>query len=143
MAKSFESLFLTFILVGVMVLSILAFSITFQSENQVSDPFTQNEFINRSYSDLESDLNEYSTTSQLQKTLFERETPTAGFGTLILFSIISAGKVFNGMVVGVFNILIGLPVSILGADAVLVSVFGTVLIIIIIIGLWRLYKLGG
>ena len=47
------------------------------------------------------------------------------------------------MIVGVINILITLPVVFLGLDKIVVSILMTVLGIIIIFGLWAVYKLGG
>ncbi len=142
MAKFYE-LFVNFMLVGLVVLSLFAFSVFFQQENNVEDPFIQNTLMNNTYNNLYDSLNNLREESQAQKTLFESENPTGGFGTILLFSIVSSGKVFNGMVVGVFNTLIKLPVVILGIDPVIVSVLSTILIITIIVGLWIIYKLGG
>lgn len=142
MAK-FYDLFSNFMLVGLVVLSMFAFTIFFQEDNNVEDPIMDNSLMNSTYNTLRQDLGGLRDQSQAQKTLFESENPTSGFGTILLFSIVSTGKVFNGMVIGVFNTLIKLPVVILGVDPVIVSVLSTLLILTIIIGLWVVYKLGG
>ncbi len=140
---TFYKLFTSFLMIALLVFGILSFGIQFQSENNVEDPFVENQLINETYGTLQTDLNSYGSESQLQKSLFESDEPLAGFGSILLFSILSAGKVFNGMVVGTFNTLIKLPIVILGVDPVIVSVLGTLLIFSIIMGLWILYKLGG
>jgi len=140
---TFYKLFTSFLMIALIVFGILSFGIQFQSENNVEDPFVENQLINETYGTLQTDLNSYGSESQLQKSLFESDEPLAGFGSILLFSILSAGKVFNGMVVGTFNTLIKLPIVILGVDPVIVSVLGTLLIFSIIMGLWILYKLGG
>lgn len=140
---SFTDLFNNFMLIGLVVLSMFAFGVFFQQENNVDTPFIENTLMNNTYHSLYTDLNSLRDESQAQKTLFESENPTSGFGTILLFSIVSSGKVFNGMIVGVFNTLIKLPVVILGIDPVIVSVLSTLLILTIIIGLWVVYKLGG
>ena len=142
MAKFYE-LFINFMLVGLVVLSLFAFSSFFQDDNNAENKFMENTLMNDTYGDLRTDLGGLRDQSQAQKTLFESENPTSGFGTILLFSIVSTGKVFNGMVVGVFNTLIKLPVVFLGLDPVIVSVISTMLILTIIIGLWIIYKLGG
>ncbi len=142
MAK-FQELFNNWMLIGLVVFSFLAFGYFFQAENDVVSPFMENSLMNSTYESLSSNLNSFSGDSQAQKTLFESENPTGGFGTILLFSIVSSGKVFNGMVVSTFNTLIALPVTILGIDPVIVSVISTMLILTIIVGLWILYKLGG
>ena len=140
---SFQELFTNFMLIGLVVLSMFAFGVFFQQENSVDTPFIENTLMNNTYHSLYTNLNSLRDESQAQKTLFESENPTGGFGTILLFSIVSSGKVFNGMVVGIFNTLIKLPVVILGIDPVIVSVLSTLLILTIIIGLWIVYKLGG
>lgn len=140
---TFQDLFSNFMLIGLVVLSMFAFGVFFQQENNVDNPFIENTLMNNTYHSLYTNLNSLRDESQAQKTLFESENPTGGFGTILLFSIVSSGKVFNGMVVGIFNTLIKLPVVILGIDPVIVSVLSTLLILTIIIGLWVVYKLGG
>jgi len=142
MAK-FYDLFINMMLVGLVVLSIFAFGVFFQEENNVENQFIENSVMNTTYSQLKDDLGGLRDESQKQKTFFERENPTGGFGSILLFSIVSTGKVFNGMIIGVFNTLIKLPVVFLGLDPILVSVISTMLILTIIIGLWIVYKLGG
>lgn len=142
MAK-FYDLFLNFMLLGLIVFSLLAFAVSLQSETNLENQFIDNSLMNDTYSTLRTDLEGLRSSSQSQKTLFESENPTVGFGTILLFSIVSSGKVFNGMMIGVFNLLIKLPVVFLGLDPVVVSVISTMLILTIIIGLWIIYKLGG
>lgn len=139
----FSDLFTNFMIVGLVIIGILAFSFVFQDQNNAPNKLIENNLINSTYNNLYSNLNEYGSTAQSTKTLFESENPTSGFGTILLFSIVSAGKVFNGMIVSVFNVIISLPVKLLGLDPVIVSVLAAILIIVIIVGLWSVYKLGG
>lgn len=139
----FEKLFMSFMIVGLLIIGSLAFIITIQSDNSVSDKFIDNELINETYSGLSEDLVGLRDQSQAQKTLFESENPTSGFGTILLFSIVSSGKVFNGMIIGIFNTIIKLPVAFLGLDPIIISVLSTLLILGIILGAWAIYKLGG
>ncbi len=142
MAKFYE-FFINFMLIGLVVLSLFAYGVAFQEENNVENKFIEDSLMNDTYSNLRTDLGSLRDTSQAQKTLFESENPTSGFGTILLFSIVSSGKVFNGMIVVLFNSLIKLPVTVLGLDPIIVSVLSTMLILTIIIGLWIVYKLGG
>ena len=142
MAK-FSELFVSFMLIGLVIFSLFAFGVNFQEENNVENKFIEESLMNDTYSNLRTDLGSLRDKNQAQKTLFESENPTSGFGSILLFSIVSSGKVFNGMIVGLFNTLIKLPVAFLGLDPVIVSVLSTILILIIIIGLWVMYKLGG
>ncbi len=139
----FIDLFTNFMLIGLVVFSMFAFTSFFQEENEVENQFMENSLMSSTFANLNSSLSGLSEQSQAQKTLFESENPTSGFGTILLFSIVSTGKIFNGMVIGLFNTLIRLPVTILGVDPIVISVLSTILILTIIIGLWIVYKLGG
>lgn len=142
MAKFYE-LFINWMLIGLVVVGILSFGVTYQEDNDADDKFIDNSLMNQTYNALRTDLADLRDQSQAQKTLFESENPTSGFGTILLFSIVSTGKVFNSMIIGVFNTIIKLPTVVLGLDPIVLSVIGTMLILTIIIGLWVVYKLGG
>jgi len=139
----FYKLFVNFILIGLIALGILSFTVGLQQDNNLNDTITNNALINSTFSNLESDLGGFRDEAQPQKSVFETENPTEGFGSILLFSIISSGKVFNSMVVGIFNSIVRLPATILGIDPVIFSVITTLLVITIIFGLWSVYKLGG
>ena len=140
---NFLEFFMKYMLVGLVILSTFSFIVLFQAENEVTDQFGDNSFINSTFNDLKTNLGGLQADTQVQKDLFETEDPKLGFGSLILKSIVSSGKTFNSMIVGVLNILFILPVVFLGLDPIVVSVLMTVLGIIIIFGLWAVYKLGG
>jgi hypothetical protein len=125
------------------MLSLFAFTITVQTENNTDIKLTEDKYINSVYEQLNRDLGNFSKTSQQQREVFESDNPGNNFGYLIFYSIISAGKVFTGMTIGLFNLLINLPVRYLGISPVIVSIFSTILIITVIIGLWIIYKVGG
>ncbi len=139
----FIDLFFKFMFIGLVVLSLFSFIVLFQSENNVSNQFADNDLINSTFTDLQTNLGGFEDDSQRIKDAFDKENPVAGFGSLLFFSIPAAGRTFNGMIITVFNILVALPVVFLGLDPIMVSVISTVLIIVIILGLWAVYKLGG
>lgn len=140
---TFYDTFINFMLAGLFIFAIFSFITVFQNENNTDDKIQDNSIINDSFYDLTTDLTGFRDKSQAQKSLFESETPTGGFGTILLFSILSVGKVFNGMMISIFNTIIKLPMAFLGLDIIVVSVLSTILILTIIIGLWAVYKLGG
>jgi hypothetical protein len=139
----FYDLFINFMFVGLVIFSLFTWIILFQSEHSVSDPLIETELFGNQYVELNDTLSEFRDQAQQQKGLFESENPTSGFGTILLFSIVSAGKTFNSMTIGLFNTLIILPVNTFGISPIIVGIISTILIITIIIGLWIIYKLGG
>jgi len=142
MAK-FEELFVNWALGALIVFSILSFAIIVQEDNNANEKLIDNTLLNGSFTQLQSDLEGMRSQSQSQREAFEEEKPTAGFGSLVLFSVVSSGKVFTGITIGTFNVLIRLPMVLFGVDPIISSVLSTILIVMIILGLWLLYKLGG
>ena len=140
---SFPELFKNMMFVGLFVLSMFGFIFIFQAENSVTEQISDDKLINDTFNTLEEDLKGLRDESQSQRELFETENPTLGFGSFLLFSIISSGKVFGSMIVGTFNTLILLPVVVFGLDPAILGVIGTLFVVSIIFGLWFVYKLGG
>lgn len=143
----FKELFVRFALFGLIVFCLIAFVYTIQKDNGVpygtGKNILDNEILNKSFHQLESNLSDMESKANKQKANFEGETPTISFGSLVFTTITSIGKVFNGMIIGVYNLFIVLPMQLLGVSPVIAGVLSTILIILIILGLWEIYKLGG
>lgn len=139
----FEELFVNFALGTLLILSIFAFGIQLQADNNAQESIRDNTLLNSSFGQLQQDLGGMRDQAQTQRELFEQETPTTGFGSLILFSVVSSGKVFTGITVGSFNVLVKLPMILFGVDPIVSSVLSAILGVLIILGLWFVYKLGG
>ncbi len=139
----FESLFVSFALAALLIISIFSFGIIVQEDNDADEKIIDVPILNNTFNSLKSDLNNSQPKSQNQLNIFETEEPKAGFGSLLFFSIVSSGKTFTGIVIGTFNLLIKLPTIVFGLDPVISAVLSTIIIISFILGLWVLYKLGG
>lgn len=143
MATSFREVFVTFALIGVFVFAGISFIVTTQLDNDVENTILENEVINKTYTNLETDLGDFGSETQTQKESFESEIPERGFGSLIIFAIIGVGQRFTGMITGVYNIFIVLPASILGISPVVIGVLSAMLMVSLILLVWRLYRTGG
>ncbi len=143
MPISLREVFVTFALIGIFVFAGISFIVQTQLDNDVENTILENKVINKTFTDFETDLSEFRTESQTQKDSFESEDPAPGFGSLIIFSIVGVGKTFSGMTLGVYNIFIVLPASILGVPPIVIGVLTTILIISLILLAWRVYRVGG
>lgn len=139
---NFRKLWINYALIGLFVFLFLSFIVIFQTDNSQSETILENPLLNRTYQGLQTNLSTFGSTAQGQKGTFEAETPTESFGSLIIFAIVSSGKIFSGMLIAIFNLLIFLPASVLGVSPVVTSVMSSILIITIIFLLWRAYKQG-
>ncbi len=142
MVASFREVFVTFALIGIFVLAGISFIVQTQLDNDVENTILENEVINKTYTNLETDLSDFGSETQTQKESFESEIPERGFGSLIIFAIIGVGQKFTGMITGIYNIFIVLPASILGISPVVIGVFTAMLIVSLILLAWRVYRAG-
>ncbi len=142
MVTSFREVFTTFILIGVFVFATISFVVVTQRDNGVANTILENDVINRTYSDLETDLGGLSSNASTQKESFEEEIPERGFGSLIIFAIVGVGQKFTGMIVGIYNILIVLPASLLGISPIVIGALTSILLISLILLVWRVYRVG-
>ncbi len=143
MVTSFREVFLTFSLIGIFVLAGISFIVTTQRDNGVENTILENDVINRTFTNLESDLGGFSSNASTQKESFESEIPERGFGSLIIFAIVGVGNKFTSLIVGVYNIFIVLPASLLGIPSVVISVLTSILLLSLVLLIWRVYRVGG
>ena len=140
----FKDMWVSFALVGLMVFGIFAFVINFQIENGISNTILNDSTSNISdtYYSLNETMSEYEQTARLQKQAFDSDSPLYGIGVLVFNTILSSGKIFGGMIISIFNIIIVLPLKYLGIPPIVTGIIGAILIVVITLKLWNLYKVG-
>jgi hypothetical protein len=131
-------------LVGLFALAMIAFAIGIYSINDTSNTFANDPRIINATNSLNSSLNDARVTSDKIKSAFESEgdNPIIGFGNIILFSILGAGKLISGITIGMFLVLTTLVFDVLGINPIVFAVISAGLIISIVLLSWRLYRQG-
>lgn len=140
---NFQQTFYSFILFLLVVLGLLNLTFHVQRDNNAVNPVSNNVLFNDTATRLSSNVTQSESSSKIQQGIFSDETPKPGFGSIVLFGIVSAGKTFTNMIYSYFALLFRIPIVVLGIDSAIVSVFITILIITLIIGVWIIYKIGG
>lgn len=139
---SFREMWTTFIIVGVLMFSMISFIVISQQNNGVDDTILENSLINKTFSNLGQNLTILENNTQTQRQNFESEIPERGFGSLIIFSIVGITQKFTGLLIGIYNIFIVLPSSILGISPVVTSAISSILIVSLVLLGWRVYRIG-
>lgn len=142
MVASFRETFVIFALIGIFVFASIAFIVTTQTDNDVTLTILDNAVINKTYTSLETDLDAFGTNASTQKTSFDKDVPERGFGSLIVFAIVGFGQGITGMILGIYNIFIVLPASILGVSPVVIGVLTSIIIVSLVLLIWRVYRAG-
>ncbi len=120
----------------------IAFIATSQNDNGVDNTILENPLINSTFIKLGQNLTILENNTQTQRGNFESEIPERGFGSLIIFSIVGITQKFTGLLIGIYNIFIVLPSSILGVSQVVTSAISSILIVSLVLLGWRVYRIG-
>ncbi len=137
-----KNIFIKMLLVGVIFLSIMNFVIITQTENNPTHLITNNTLINTSFGDLTSNLNAAQSQTEIASGDFSNEAPTSTLGFVTITSIVSPTRIFRILVLGTYNILIRLPAQFLGVPKVIISVINSILTLLLILGVWAIWKGG-
>lgn len=136
----FKKLFIAFALFGLVIFGMMSFIINFQVDNSSLERITDNPIINNTYSGLYSNLSASQNIAKEQNSIFGSVTPTESYGEVQIDSVVSPTKAFKSMILGTYNILIELPSQILEISPVVTSVLSAIFIMILIIGIWAIWK---
>lgn len=140
---NFEKLFNNFLWLGGFIFVVVAFIFTIQSDNNASQPISDEPLVNELYSNLQQNISTSENQSKEQYGIFSDEAPEPTLGSIVLFSIVGAAKTFGNIIIGTLLIIIKLPLVVLGIDPTIPSMIMTWISIATIFGLWATYKFGG
>lgn len=132
--------FVRLMVVSVMVLSIMSFIIITQGTNNTSNLITNNTLINNSYNSLLGNLSSSEATANTASANFGSITPSESFGILSVGSIVSPTRLFRGLIVGPYTILIVLPAQFLGVPTVVIGIMNAIITLLLILGIWAVWK---
>lgn len=136
----FKNLFTTFAIVSLMVLAIFSFVISTQSSNNSANLITNNSIINDTYGNLYGNVSEFQASSDTASGTFGIAPPTSTFGIVDVASITGTTRIFRALTTGVYNILIQLPMKILGVPAIVVGLIDAIILLLIILGIWAIWR---
>ncbi len=137
----FKKLIGNILISSLFVFAIMTFVIIVQTDNGAIEKITDNELINSSYSHLSENLTSVQPTGQASLDNFGTSAPSERqLGELDISSVISPTKLFRSMSIGTYNILIKLPMVILGVSPIVASVISSIVILLLIIGIWAIWK---
>ncbi len=139
----FKNIVGKFLVAALVIFSLFSYIIITQSENDAGDPLRNEQRFNESLESLIVSIDASTEAAEEKYGVCASEEPKSGFGSIVLFGIVSVGKTFSSIVFGVFGAIIKLPLTVLGIPATVYSLILTWLIILVIVAVWLLYKLGG
>ena len=136
----FKNLFISVLTVGVVILCIFQFVIITQTDNNTEYLITNNTIIDDSYGGLYTNLDTAGNTANTSSDKFGDITPTQSYGIVDVTSVVSPTKLFRSLLVGTYNVLIELPVKILGVPPIIAGVIDAIIIFLVILGIWAIWR---
>lgn len=137
-----KDLFVNMTLVSLLILGVISFIIVFQNDNSVSNPVADNDLINKTYGNLLNNISDSRSQAQTVSGNFDNSTPVSSFGEVEVTSIFSTTNTLKALTIGSWNVLIVLPASILGVSPVVFGTLGSILLLLVIMGIWAGWKAG-
>ena len=136
-----KPIMINMVVLGILIYAIVSFVIIIQVDGEVSSEnrITNNSLINESYGELETSLNQQTAAENALDSL-EDVPPQEYVGDLNVASTVSATRTAKSIIVGLWNIYIKLPMVILGVDPLVASGISSILLILIAIGIWAIWK---
>ncbi len=127
----------------IVIFAVMMFVVQLQESNDAVSKIDNNSIFNNSLTEMSTQIDTATSEAGEKYDVFNEETPQPGFGSIILFGIVSVGKTFSTIVFGFFTVIIKLPLVVFGVPASTFNLLLVWLIIAVIVAVWRLYKLGG
>lgn len=135
-----KEIFTNIALIALIILGLMSVIVVTQNDNNVDNKVADNDLINKTYGNLLSNLSSVQSSAQVVSGNFENITPVSSFGEVEVTSIFSTTNTLKTLTVGLWNIYIVLPMAILGVPPVVAGVISSILILLIIIGVWAIWK---
>ena len=137
---NFREVFIRLMVVSVIMVSMFSWVIITQLENDPTNLITNNTLINSSYGELIGTLTSGESDVKTASTNFGSITPSESFGILSVASIVSPIRLFKGLVLGPYNVLIVLPAQFLGVPLIIIGILNAILTLLLILGIWAIWK---
>lgn len=136
----FKELVSAFAFFALLVIAIFSTVIVTQDANNAPQNINENTLVNDTFNDLLGNLSDAQNTGETVSGVFGTITPQQDVGVLDVTAVVSPTKIFKTFTIGLFNILIRLPMQILGVNPVVASVISAILVLVLIIGIWAVWR---
>jgi len=139
--SSLKNILINMVTLGILIFAIMSTIIIIQHDSNLNE---QNKIINNnnisdSFDNLESSLDKESNAQSSLGSL-EEVPPQDYIGDLSVASMVSSTRTGKDVISGLWSVYVKLPMSILGVDSLIASAISTILLILIAIGIWAIWK---
>lgn len=137
-----KALLITVILAGLFLFASIQLGVQLGEQNNASISILENPSINKSYVNIESELEDTTDSAESQRQSFFKDIPIVGEITLIVQSIIGIVRVFLTSIVNFFNVFFTLLEETLGIPSLVLKTLTGIILIVVVLLAWRIIKTG-
>ena len=130
------------ILVGLIVVCLFGFANQSAIDNSANRSIMDDTAITKAFSNMTSAVNQAYPTATSQLNASAEEQPSLAFGSLVMFSIVGAGRIFTGTLTTIYQIFFVLIAEQLQVPTIVMNTFMAIILITIIFFVWRTIRIG-
>ena len=142
MPETFVKLFVTFMLISVGALAIISFASTTGIINKANQTVLDNEAINKTFIQLGGNISAAEITASAQREAVTREQVEIPEGSFLLVSVVGTAARFGDIIIGVYNITLGVIFNFIGFGNEVFGALATILLAVAIFAGWKTFKTG-
>lgn len=135
-----KTIYTNMVMAALLIFAMMSFALIMQNDNNAPEKLLDNELINQTYGDLFVNLSTNQENTQTSNDVFGNFTPNENLGVWEVTPIVSPTRGFKTLTVGFYNILVQLPMKVMGVSPIVASVISGILIFLLIIGVWGIWK---
>jgi Flp pilus assembly protein TadB len=138
----FKGFVIAALLVSLFIYAAISLSTTLSSNQNKNFTLLENEAINRSFTNIQTELEDSEATTSAQREAFEEDTAEEDIFVLNLKSIISVGRKFTQLVVNLYSLTFGMIAEVLGISVLVLTIITSIIIITLILLAWSVFRIG-
>ena len=96
----------------------------------------------KAFSNMTSAVNNAYPTASAQLNASAEEQPSLAFGSLVMFSIVGAGRIFTGTLTTIYQIFFVLIAEEIGIPIIVMNTLMAIILITLIFSIWRTIRIG-
>ncbi len=138
----FRESVISIVLVGLFIFAFISFGGQIALDNGANNTILTNPAVNKSFIDIQSQLEEVQIDTENQKQAWFEDVPIVGDINLIWKSLTGIIRVFFDVIVNMYNLIISLISETIGISPVVLNTIAALLSISMLLLLWRLVRSG-
>jgi len=140
----FKEIIIGFILISICMFSILTFISLFSSDTDSSNIVNTNPSLNRTFGNISKQMEDTQKRAEESSSSFAKEGshPILTVVGFVFQSLLDLGTVLSNSIVGFFYIYTNFFKENLGISPIIIGALTSILLIVLILALWRVYRIG-